>query len=251
MQMKKSLLILFLTLATLIVNAQIVRIDTLKSKIVYNPTKKSSVNEIAYHYSLAVKALTIQQFPKVFKQLNADDFIQSPLNGLMFKFNDNQISYRISGDYYYKKDYTFQNECIDCETMTGQFTNYSIRIGFEKNMNISTIQPYFAFDIGYNNNRFKGDAKNASQINFTTPYEANSKKKSVVAAPALGIKFNLIHHVTVGLEGGIDFLFTYETQEKAFKDSQRTRTFQKFNKFESLMKPISMISLQYNFSQED
>ncbi|MDB5118881.1 MAG: hypothetical protein JWN56_99 [Sphingobacteriales bacterium] len=251
MLMKKSYLILFLTFITFSLSAQIVRIDTVQSKIEFKPTKKSSANEIEYHYSVAIKALTIQQFPKLFKQLNSDDYYKTPLSGLVFKFNDNQISYRISGDYYYDKNYIFHNECADCEIMTGQFTNYSLKVGFEKNVNIGTIQPYFAFDIGYNNNKFKGEAMNAGAINFTIPYEANSRKKSAILGPSFGIKFNLINHIAIGAESGIDFLLTYETQEKAYNDAQRNRTFQKYNKVELLMRPLSLLSLQYNFSQED
>ena len=249
--MKNYYLILFLTFFTISLNAQIVRIDTLQNTTVFKPTKKSTVNEVEYHYSIALKALSIQQFPKLFKQLNSDDYYKLPLNGLLFKFNDNQISYRISGDYYYNKNFTFQNECVDCEVMTGQLTNYSFKVGFEKNMDISKVQPYFAFDIGYNNNKFKGEASNTGIINYTDPYEANSRKKSAILGPALGIKLNLIHHFTIGLESGIDFLFTYETQEKAYHNAQRNRTFQKFNKVELLMLPLSFLTLQYNFSQED
>lgn len=250
--MRKYYLILaFLPFLTFSLKAQIVRIDTVQTRTEYKFANKTSINEIEYRYSVSVKSFSIEQFPKIFKQLNSDQYFNSSLSGLIFKINDNQLSYRLSVDYNNNKNYTFKNECADCEIMKGQFTNYALKVGFEKSMNISTVQPYFAFDLGYHNSTFKGEAMNAGTINFTTQYEANSRKKSAIFGPALGVKFNLFPHISVGAESGIDFLLTYETQEKAFHDAQRNRTFQKFNKVELLMKPLSFLTLQYNFGQGD
>ena len=251
MILNKIYLVVALSIISFSLQAQIVRIDTLTTKYEYAPARRKSILETEYKYTLVLKAIGSQQYPKHFNQLNSGDFIQTTLNGLMFKFNDNQISYRLSGDYYHDNDFSFKNECSDCEVVNGKVSNLSLKVGFEKTLNISTIQPYFGFDIGFNNSKFDGDATNAGNISFTTPYHANSEKTSGVLGPVLGIKFNLVKHLTFGVESGLDFLFTYEKQEKNYNDAQRSRTFKENKKVDILLKPLAIFSLQYNFGEED
>ena len=223
-----------------------VRVDTVKSisaPVRFNSNYKETK---MYHYSLGVKVYGYEQFPKILRDVNSSDFKSTPLSGVFFKVNDNQISYRFSGNFY-NKDISFNNECADCEKVEGKFTDYSIKFGFEKALSYSTLQPYFGFDLGFRKNRFKGTGANAGTVNYTTtPYEILAEKNGGQFSPLLGFKINL-NHFTLGGEGSLDILFNYERQEKTMQDATRTRTFNKYNNWEYLAKPLGQVFIQYNF----
>ena len=231
--------------------AQIVKIDTIKSTYVYKKQASGTIGQTEYIYSLGLKLLSIEQLPKILNQTNSTNYISSSLYGLMFKFNDNQISYRLSANYLSKDDFSFMNECDDCESIKGELSDLSLKLGFEKNINYSTIQPYFGFDLGFRKNKFKGKASNAGSLNYTTNYDVTAEKIGGLLSPVLGIKFNLIPHFTLGVESGVDAFISYERQEKTYLDAQRTRTFKNKNNFELLIRPLSLLSIQYNFEHAD
>jgi hypothetical protein len=81
-----------------------------------------------YNYSIAVRGYTLMQMPKVLNESDSYNLVQAPFNGAMFKFNDNQISYRIGGTYY-NKSRNFYNNCESCEAADGKTTDYSFKIG--------------------------------------------------------------------------------------------------------------------------
>lgn len=241
-----------LTLIGLNLNAQIIQIDTVKSTYIYKKQSKNNyINQTEYMYTLGFNLLSIGQFPKILNQTNSADYIRSIPNGLMFKFNDNQISYRISGNFYKNDEFSFKNDCEECESAKGKLNDLAIKIGFEKNINYTVIQPYLGVDLGFKRNRFKGQATNAGFTDYTANYDVVAEKTSGVIAPVIGIKFNTIQHFTLALESSIDMLYSYERQEKTYHDAQHTRTFQKNNKMELLIRPVAFLSLQYNFAPED
>ncbi|WP_051189794.1 hypothetical protein [Daejeonella oryzae] len=246
--MKKiSLILCSLLFSAFYSNAQIVKIDTVKSRSIYKKSTSSFANfQAEYNYSVGLKFLSIEQLPKILNATDPGEYYSSKLNGLMIKFNDNQISYRISGSLF-EKDISFENECKDCEQTTGTVNDLQIKVGFEKNITSSRVQPYFGFDFGFRNNKFKGESLNTGLVNNRPSYDVNTEKNSVVASPVAGLKINLVNHLTLSGESGIDFMYSYERQTKALQDASRTQTFQKFNKFEFLTRPLAFLSLQYNF----
>ncbi len=240
--------ILIFVLFTDVLPAQI-RIDTVKSMSAPLKLNSNYVSNPMYHYSLGIKVYGYEQFPRVLRDINSTDFISTPLSGIFFKVNDNQISYRFSANFY-NKDFSFNNECADCEKVAGKLTDYSLKFGFEKSLSYSTIQPYFGFDFGFRKNRFKGAGTNAGTIAYTTNYEVLAEKNGGLIAPLLGLKINL-GHFTVGAEGSLDMLFDYERQEKTLQDAARTKTFKKYNNWEYLAKPLGQAFIQYNFGEVD
>ena len=103
-----------------------------------------SVNTFAqvdgnYNYTIGLKAFNLMQMPKVLQQVNDADYNLSTLNGGMIKFNDNQMSFRISGHFLKENEYTFKNNCDNCETAEGSLKDFSIKLGFENNFNYSVI----------------------------------------------------------------------------------------------------------------
>lgn len=239
--MKSIFVIVTLLFSGLICRAQIVRIDTVKNSYHYKSSKKKINLQSDYLYSLGIRIYSVEQFPKLLNATDPEKYYTSGFNGFMFKFNDNQISYRFGGSFY-DKNVSFENECKDCEEAAGRIKDLNIKVGFEKNITHSVIQPYFGADLGFRRNTFEGQSTGG-----TTPYDVNAEKNSAVFGPVAGIKLNLISHLTVGLESGIDLIYSYERQEKAYRDAARTQTFNKYTKFEFLTRPLSAFSVQYNF----
>ncbi|MEJ6980303.1 hypothetical protein WG906_07570 [Pedobacter sp. P351] len=242
--MKKSLLILF-SVVSLSLQAQITRIDTVNTSNIKLNTSQFK-NPRLFMYTIGIKAYSLEEFPKVLNQVNSNDYTTTKMSGIFVKLNDNQISYRISGNFY-SDDISFKNECEECEEAQGKLKDFSAKIGFEKNFIYGMIQPYLAFDLGYRRNAFDGKVQNASTINYTNPYEINSLKNGLIMSPNFGLKFNPVNHLTLAIETGIGLLYSYEKQERIYQDANRTRTFSEFRKWEFLLNPVSMFSVQYNF----
>lgn len=190
-----------------------------------------------YNYSVGVKAFNMMQMPKMLQQSNTEDYKMSTANGGIIRFNDNQMSFRISGHYLSDKDYSFNNKCDNCETAQGTLTDWAIKLGFEKNFNYSILQPYFAFDVGFRANKFNGDMY--SKSNAAPPYSAIAGKNGLTLSPIIGLKFNVAKQISVFAESNLEFYISYERQETIMSDPGHTRTFVKYNKFEGLLNPIS------------
>jgi hypothetical protein len=197
-------------------------------------------------YTIGLKAFSLEEFPLVLNRIDENKYFRTYFNGIFVKLNDNQISYRL-GVSKYADNITFKNECADCEEAKGKLKDFSTRIGFEKNFIYGTIQPYFAFDIGYRRNSFDGDIKNASTVNYTNPYHVSALKNGFLLSPNFGVKVSPSSHITVAIETGMGLLYSYEKQERVYYDANRTRTFNQYKKWDFLLKPVSMLSLQYNF----
>ena len=245
--MKFALPIILLLVATQTICAQVTRIDTAESPNINLPNTSSTKN--LYLYSIGLRVYELSQMPKLLKQQN-DDFKEWYLSSYFFKFHDNQIRYRIGANYY-KDDVKFNNVCLDCETAAGKLTDFGIKVGFEKVLSYSVVQPYFGFDIGYRKNRFKGMSQNAGPVVvYTTPYEILAEKNGGVFAPLAGVNFNLINHLTIGVEANLDIMYNYERREKTMQDAARSQTFANDRNWEFLAKPVSVF-LQYNFELND
>ncbi|WP_316803023.1 hypothetical protein [Pedobacter nototheniae] len=226
--MKRTLLSLFISLTTLASFAQSTSAD--------------------YNYSVGLRVFSLMQLPKILNQTNTQDYTNAYANGLMLKFNDNQISYRISGNYF-RNDVKFDNTCATCEIGSGKVTDYSFKIGFEKNFNYSRIQPYFAFDLGYRSNRFTGivspKIQSASSVNQT----ADVTKNGLVLTPAIGLKVNIISQLAFFAESNLDFYYSYEKQDIADPNGV-ARTVNTYRKWEFLLNPISA-GLQFNLNRKN
>lgn len=198
-----------------------------------------------YNYSIALRAYSIKQMPKIMDEAGSRYFTNALFDGMMVKFNDNQISYRISGNYY-SKSRRFFNNCETCEEADGKLVDYSFKIGFEKNFNYSRIQPYFGIDLGYRSNTFTGGLENRNDLRTpdsqvaTTNVEIEASKTGLVITPFLGLKLNPAAWISVFAEGNLDFFYSYERQETTWHDVNNTKSLKKFNKSEFLLNPFSV-----------
>lgn len=197
-----------------------------------------SQNEGNYNYSIGVRGYSYIQMPKILHQTNSQSYTHTYLNGVMMKFNDNQISIRLNGNYF-KKNIEFNNQCNTCEIAAGNVTDFALTVGFEKNLNYAIIQPYFGADMGFKANRFTGEVRS---VNTTTalPYSVDADKNGFVLAPLLGLKVTPVKQITFFAETSLNFYYSYERQESIQQNPQNTRSFVKYNKWEFLLNPISV-----------
>ncbi|WP_316796948.1 hypothetical protein [Pedobacter agri] len=202
-----------------------------------------------YNYSIAVRAFSLMQLPKILNQTNTQDYTKMCGNGAVLKFNDNQISYRISGNYFRSTDVRFQNTCETCEIGKGKVTDYSFKIGFEKNFNYSRIQPYFAFDLGYRSNKFTGTLTPTNPSVGTMNQSADATKNGLVMTPSIGFKINIIPNLSIFAESSLDFNYFYEKQDLT-PTNVADRTVNTYNKWEFLLNPVSA-GIQFNFNSKN
>ncbi|WP_316819804.1 hypothetical protein [Pedobacter gandavensis] len=199
-----------------------------------------------YNYSITLRGYGAMQMPKLFNETDPVKYINTYFSGMMVKFNDNQISYRISGSYI-KQSKTFFNNCINCEIVTGDVKDYTFKVGFEKNMNFSRIQPYIGADIGYRANSFIGLSQNvnalkAAQVDQATmpPNKMETSKNGFIVGPVVGIKFHPLPQLTFFVESSLDFFYSYERQEAVTEDANNYRSLARTNKSEFLLNPVSV-----------
>lgn len=201
-----------------------------------------------YSYSIGVKVFGYEEMPQILNQVKETEFQSQTFSGIMLKFNDNQISYRISGNFY-SDNVTFDNNCIECEQAKGKMTDNAIRFGFEKNIVYADLQPFFGVDMGYRRSKFKGSSQthpNSEKV-YTVPYDANTLKNSLSISPFLGIKYSFLGHLTISAESSFDILYSYEKQELNYKTSLTKNS---YRKWEYLLRPVGLLGLQYNFAEQ-
>ena len=200
-----------------------------------------------YNYSIGLRGYTVMQMPRILNESGSKYFTNTTLNGVMVKFNDNQISYRLNGTYY-NKSKQFFNNCASCEEANGKLVDYSFKVGFEKNFNYARIQPYFAIDLGYRSNTFSGEMENRNELKAASAravavdiatVQIEASKMGTVFTPVLGIRVGITNQVSIFAEGNLDFFYSYERQETTWHDANNTQTFKKFYKSEFLLNPFS------------
>lgn len=201
-----------------------------------------------YNYSIVVNGYSLMQMPKILNQKNAEKFSNFSFRGGMIKFNDNQISYRLGGSYL-KENIKLVNNCVGCQEANGKMTDYSFKLGFEKNINFSRIQPYFGFEIGFRYNKFDGTLVSTNQAAFDSkapaasalgPNGVETSKTGFTAAPIIGIKINPVSMISIFAESNLEMFYSYERQEMVAADANNTRTFNKYNKTEWLLNPVTV-----------
>jgi hypothetical protein len=189
-----------------------------------------------FNNSIGIQAFGMLQVPKILNESNKDKYINTAFNALMIKFNDNQISYRIGGSYF-KKDINFSN----VDATAGKVTDYTFKVGFEKNFNYSRIQPYFLTDLGYRSNEFAGTI-NANTI-------ANISKNGFIVSPGFGIKVNVLKALTLYVEGNLEF-FYFQGKDETSEQGSTTTTTNKYYKSQFLLNPVAA-GLQFHFGSNN
>ena len=192
-----------------------------------------------FKYSIAAKGFSIIQLPKVFNQ-DYERFLNTRLQGGMIKFNENQMSYRLSGNYT-ENNLNFGNNCMNCDLTTGRMKDYAFKIGFEKSLNYACIQPYFALDLGYRFNQFLGIVNTLNnQRNSIAVHSLRETKIGYTISPGCGVKINPIPQLSIYIESGIEYFYANVRQDLTAQDVSAVKTKIRFNRAEFLLNPISI-----------
>jgi hypothetical protein len=225
--MKKTLLII-MTLAI--------------SKIAFSQSQSD------FNYSLGIRALTIQEYPKLLNEVrDGSVFYTSGFNGLIAKVNDNQISYRFQVSNVKKDNYSFKNECATCEIVTGNYKDFDLKIGFERSLIYSKLQPFYGLDLGFKRVNFEGKSRDAKINTFL--YNANIEKNGAVIYPFFGLKYNIIPVITISAEAGLDIIYTHDKEIKS-DNTNSPPSVNNFTRWQFNSKPLGLLSLQYNFGRD-
>lgn len=199
------------------------------------------------NYSIGLKLFAVEEQPKLLNEVRDNStFYTSGLNGLMLKVNDNQISYRFSGAFFSKADYSYINECSNCEIVKGKYNSLDLKIGFERSLIYSRIQPIYGIDLGYKKVNFEGTSNDQSTSN--TLYDVNIEKNGVAFTPFIGLKFNILRSLTVSGEAGFDFIYTNDKETKTKGNMIVSNS--NFNRWQYNSKPLAQLSLQFNFGKD-
>lgn len=235
---------------TLSAQAQIRRIDTVHFDEIHIPRQRTSLSASDYMYTISIKSFALEHFPQLLNQPIPGELHRSYLNGLMFKFNDKQISYRISGSFFNKGDISSNNVHNDMSTSaSGRLQNIAIKLGFEKNMTYTRLQPYFGMDIGYMRQEYEG--KTHPRLNTYVNVASENfldRKNSILLSGFIGLKFHIASYFTLAAEANVNGAYSFQKTdysndnggELQFRQDNR-------NKWEYFFSPLGMLSLQFNF----
>jgi hypothetical protein len=221
--MKRILTILSLQFAMLFANAQ----------------SQSDSN-----YSFGFKLLSVEELPRMLNEVkSSSNFYYPKFNGLILKINDNQISYRFQISNYKNDDYSFTNECSTCETVTGKYTDLNVKLGFERSMTYSALQPFYGIDLGYRSTTFIGQSKD--QSTSAPLYNADLEKNGALIYPFFGLKYTALKVITISAEAGLD---SYDKEVKS-NTSNTVQSVNNFKRWQYIAKPLGLLSLQFNFGE--
>ncbi|MBD3748816.1 MAG: hypothetical protein IE931_04925 [Sphingobacteriales bacterium] len=196
-------------------------------------------------YSIGLKIISLEELPKILNEVKSTSkYYLSPLNGLIFKANDNQISYRFQVYTYKNNNFTFENECKNCEIVTGNYKSLDIKLGFERSIVYSDLQPFYGLDFGFQKINFDGASRNPG--NSTLLYNANVEKNGALFYPFIGLKYNFFKALTISVETGIDF---YYSDDKEIKSSPNNTLISQnhYRRWEFNTRPIGLLSFEYSF----
>lgn len=223
-------------------SAQVTNIDTVAYPDPVIPKSNTYNFNTDYWYTIAVRAYAYEQFPQLLNQPSGQPYHISYLNGLLFKINDNQISYRLQAAHY-RNDTAFDNECDGClPQVKGKLSNTAIKVGVEKSVSYSRVQPYFGGDLGFMfqqlNTRGFGNA-----IVFS-----EDTKNALLFSPFIGAKTYIVPRIAVGVEANFNIAYTYQ-KVNSYTDDSFTGAPNQVRRYrwEYFLAPVAAVTLQYSF----
>lgn len=186
----------------------------------------------SFNHSVSVRAFGIMQVPKIQNDSKKDNYVNNYLNAITLKFNDNQISYRLSGSYL-----NDDIDVMDSDNGSGTIRDYTIKMGFEKNFNYGVVQPYFLTDVGYRSHEFEGLIKTSTTTKVT--------KHGFILAPGFGLKLNVLRQLTIFAEGNVEF-FYFQNKQEITPSGSTERNINKNYQSQFLLNPF-FTGLQFHF----
>ncbi len=249
--MKNFLLLSLLSLFGTMLKAQVTRIDTLSRVTDINKANVKYAYTPEYLYTIAVRAFGLDQFPQILDQSANERLFSSAFNGLQFKINDNQISYRLSGSHF-GKEVEFSEACTDCEFFKGKLQNTTLKIGFEKNIIYGRIQPYFGIDLGFSHQKYTAYLNENDAAESNAMFGAVDRANSGLLSPFIGLKVNIVPNISIAAESSVTMAYTRQTTERPGQQimfaSQRVNFDENSrNRWEYFFSPVGFLTLQFHF----
>jgi len=242
--MRYLLLVVLLSFGAVQLSAQVTSIDTVDYPDPVIPKSNTYNFNTDYWYTIAVRAYAYEQFPQLLNQPSGQPYHSSYLNGLLFKINDNQISYRLQAAHF-RNDIAFDNECEGClPQVKGKLRNTAIKVGVEKSVNYSRVQPYFGGDLG-----FMFQQLNTRGFGNTTVFSEDTKN-ALLFSPFVGAKVYVVPRIAVGVEANFNIAYTYQ-KVNSYTDDSFTGAPNQVRRYrwEYFFSPIAAITLQYSFGR--
>lgn len=215
---------------------------------ILNTTYLYSQSQNDFSYSAGIRLFSYGEYPTLLNEVRESDTYRTAFfNSLIFKFNDNQMSYRVIGTIYSNNNYSFNNICLDCEQINGELNEFSAKIGFERNVIYGPVQPFYGMDLGFKKIGFTGSAKD---VYTNLPlYDVSVKKNGGLLYPFIGVKVNLLKaRLTFSAEAGIDILYSHDKETKTYADG--SFTIDNYKRWGIYNKPLGMLGLQFNFGDQ-
>lgn len=75
------------------------------------------------------------------------------------------------------------------------------------------------------------------------------QKSGATVSPLAGVKLNVVDHLTIAAEATLDLYYYYDRQEK--NTGASNASLNKYYKWSGILKPLGMLSIQYNFGYSD
>ena len=242
--MRYLLLAVLLSFGAVQLSAQVTNIDTVDYPDPIIPKSNTYNFNTDYWYTVAVRAFGYEQFPLLLNQPSGQPYHSSYLNGLLFKINDNQISYRLQAAYF-NGDIAFDNECDGClPQVKGKLRNTALKVGVEKSVNYSRVQPYFGGDLG-----FMFQQLNTRGYGNTTVFSEDTKN-ALLFSPFVGVKVYVVPRIALGVEANFNIAYTYQKMNSYTDDSfsgapNQVRRY----RWEYFFAPVAAVTIQYSFGR--
>lgn len=200
-------------------------------------------------YSVGFNGFNYLQLPRIADQ-DPLKYITSKFNGGIFKIDDRQINYRLSGRFI-NQSIDFKSDCANCNLVNGKVTDYAVKLGFEKNLTYSSVQPYFAFDIGYRYNRFKGirDFIGLQRTSILTD-QMETIKNGLTIGPTLGLRISPVEQFSIFAEGSLELYLSHLRTQTVAQNTAASSIETSENKKEFLFSPVT-VGLQFHLGSKN
>src|SRR5690606_13434875 len=169
----------------------------------------------------------------------------NPPSGIMFKRQCGKNAVRMSLDYYHSTYEGTYNGPYYEERSRGKFNQGILRIGYERKLSSTALQPYFATDIALSYSRDQGILERNRSAIVEMPYgsfDYNYKSISYGIAPAVGLRYNFSERFSVSIESNINIMLF---KELYFADNWTSSTHIGEN-LEITFNPLRLFSINYS-----
>src|SRR5690606_23943270 len=239
--MRYLLLVVLLFFGVGQLSAQVTNIDTVDYPDPVIPKSNTYNFNTDYWYTIAIRTYAYEQFPQLLNQPSGQPYHSSYLNGLLFKINDNQISYRLQAAHF-RNDIAFDNECEGClPQVRGKLRNTAIKVGVEKSVNYSRVQPYFGGDLGFMFQQFSTRGfGNATVFSEDT-------KNALLCCAVVCTKVYVVPRLALGVEANFNIPYTAEKINRYAVDSV-TGTLHQVRRYrwDYVLAPVAAVTILYS-----